>query len=167
MKKISFACVYIGLFALLAACNIFRLPSSDPFYSSSGDWDSIRFPLIKPYEVVNIGYGWSIQLHISPLAKEINWYISLNDVEKISVKNSVIMIYTPYKKDVIEEMGEKVLNWFVIIPDKEIETGFDNEDDFLRYIQEYGVNEVAWESPDTLYQRFLHTGCLEWIPGCQ
>lgn len=167
MKKLSIPCVYISLFILVSACSIVRLPGSDPFYSSSGDWDSIRIPLIKPYEAISIGSGWNIQLHVSPLDKEIYWYINLSNVENIAVENNVIMVYTRYRQDVVEEAGQKVLYWFVIIPDKRIETGFDNEDDFLRYIQKYGVSEVAWESPDTLYQRFLHTGCLKWIPGCQ
>ncbi len=167
MKKLSILCVYIGLFILVSACSIFRLPSSDPFYSSSGDWDSIRVPLIKPYEAISIGSGWNIQLHISPLDKEIYWYINLSKVEKIVVENNVIMVYTRYKQDVVEEAGQKELYWFVIIPDEKIETGFDNEADFLRYVREFNINNVSWESPDDLHQRFLHSGCLEWIPGCQ
>jgi hypothetical protein len=167
MKKLSILCVYIGLFLLVSACSIVRLPGNDPFYSSSGDWDSIRVPLIKPYEAISIGSGWNIQLHISPFDKEIYWYINLSKVEKIAVENNVIMVYTRHKQDVVEEAGQKVLYWFVIIPAEKIETGFDNEDDFLRYVREFNINNVSWESPDDLHQMFLHSGCLEWIPGCQ
>lgn len=101
------------------------------------------------------------------MAKEIYWYTGLHDVQKIAVVEGVILVYTPYEPLVAKDVGQKVLNWFVIIPDKGIETGFDNENDFLEYLQEYGINEVSWETPDVLYQRFLDTGCLDWIPGCQ
>jgi hypothetical protein len=161
---------FVGILLLIIACStVTRHYSDDPFYSSVGDWDSSRFPLIKPYEVVNLemGNGWGIGLNVSPSVKGIYWYLGINDVQKIAVANDVILVYTQYKPDVDEEAGQKVLYWFVIIPDKKIETGFDNENDFLKYVQEYGINKPAWQTPHAIFQRFQETGCLEWIPGCQ
>ena len=174
MKKFLFPTSLVLIFIALFGCSV-RYRNPDPFYSSTGEWDSIRFPLIKPYQVtyheqsprrLEADY-WGIQLHVSPMAKEIYWYTGLHDVQKIAVVEGVILVYTPYEPLVAKDVGQKVLNWFVIIPDKGIETGFDNENDFLEYLQEYGINEVSWETPDVLYQRFLDTGCLDWIPGCQ
>ena len=178
MRKIYFVSFSIGLFVLLILIRLFlsvagrdinKFHNSDPFYSSNGEWDgTTRFPLIKPYETTYFEREnyWGMGLHVSPLNKEMYWYIGLHNVQKIAVVNDVILVYTPYKPDVSEELGEKALYWFVLIPSKDIEMGFDNEDGFLKYIQEYGINYVVWESPDTLYHRFLDTGCLEWIPGC-
>jgi hypothetical protein len=169
MKRILVICILTGLILLLAGCNIGRYYSSDPFYSSTGEWDSIRFPLLKPYEAVSIvgGNGWGINLPV--ILGEPNLYGSVQDVQKISVVNDVILAYTPNKPNISQEMLEQiqVYYWYVIIPDMKIQRGFENEVEFQNYIQERGINEVNWENPDSLYQRFEKTGCLEWIPGCE
>jgi hypothetical protein len=67
----------------------------------------------------------------------------------------------------VEQVGQKVLYWFVIIPQEKLEVGFDNEADFLKYIREYGIEEPTWEDPESIFQRFKDTGCLEWIPDCK
>jgi hypothetical protein len=169
-KKFSFTFVFfVGILALITACStVTRHYSDDPFYSSVGDWDVVRFPLMKPYEVVSVdGNKWGVDLHALKSAKGIYWYLDIREVQKIAVTNGVILAYTQYKPDANEMLDQKVLYWFVIIPDEKIETGFDIEDDFLKYIQEYGINEPVWEDPNTLFQRFQETGCLEWIPGCK
>jgi hypothetical protein len=168
-KKISFTLIFVGLFILLIACSPTKYYNDDPFYAYSGEWDSIRFPLIKPYEVGNLGMGdgWGMNLSPSLSVTGIQGYIGIEDVQKISVENGVILVYTQHKPYIDKEAGEKVLYWFVIIPAKKIETGFDNEDDFLKNIQEYDISKPTWEDPDTIYKKFEETGCLEWIPGCQ
>jgi hypothetical protein len=170
-KKSSFALTFfIGILLLIIACSTTstRHYSDDPFYSSVGDWDSTRFPLIKPYEAASPdGNIWGVSLHTLPSAKGIYWYHDIREPQKIAVVNGVILVYTQYKPDEDEMMGQKALYWFVIIPAKKIETGFDNEDDFLKYIQGYGVKEPAWETPDVIFQRFQETGCLDWIPDCR
>lgn len=77
------------------------------------------------------------------------------------------MVYTPYEPKVSENLRDEVFYWFVFVPAMDIQIGFNNEGDFLTYIQVYDIGEVDWESPDSLFQRFRETGCLEWIPGCQ
>jgi len=167
MKKISLAYICIGLFVLMAGCNNRRYYSADPFYSSTGEWDSIRIPLIKPYEAVSIQGSDSWYINLLELQKTGILYISVPDIQKIAVMNDVILAYTSYEPDHSENMGDRVLYWFVIIPSMKIETGFNNEGNFLKYIQEHGIYDIIWESPDSIYQRFGKSGCLEWIPGCQ
>ena len=159
----------IGSFLLSSACILTRYHNPDPFYSSTGEWDSIRFPLIKPYEAVAIagGNGWWINLPV--ILGEPTLYGSVQDVQKVSVVNDVILAYTPNKPDFSQGMLEQVqvYYWYVIIPDKKIQRGFENERAFMEYIQKSGINKVVWENPDLLYRRFESTGCLDWIPECQ
>lgn len=139
----------------------------DSFYSAWVDWDGPRFPLIKPYDVFFLGQEerWVISLHSSLTSDQMEYYLNIYDVEKIAVTNGVIMVYTPYVQDENDE--QKAFYWFAIIPDKDIEKGFDNEFDFLEYVKEYGIEDIVWRSPEELNRKFLETGCLEWIPDCK
>jgi len=142
----------------------------DPFYSDSG-WDVRRFPLLKPYEMINNDHGilgWSVTLYVDPSEKEIYYYINIHDITKFAIENNIIMVYTQYPEQVDEDVGEKILSWFVIIPDQKIETGFDTEIDFLEYIQAYGMeDQPVWLEPNKVYEQFDQTGYLIWIPSCE
>jgi hypothetical protein len=63
--------------------------------------------------------------------------------------------------------GEVYLHWFVIIPKEKIETGFEKENDFQIYIQQYGIESPNWLDPTDLFHQFDLTWCLDWIPACQ
>lgn len=107
-----------------------------------------------------------MNLYQTFMPKGIRWYLGISDVEKISVVDGIIMVYTQNKPFIDPGAGEKVLYWFVIIPAKKIETGFESEEDFLNYLQEEDINQPNWEDPDSLMKTFQNTGCLEWIPNC-
>jgi hypothetical protein len=135
----------------------------------------MRIPLTKPYEILKIDYkkpgwwslGWSINLHVSPSEKEVYYYQAIHDIRKFAIEDGVIMAYTTYPQEVDLDVGQKVLYWFVIVPDQKIETGFDTEDEFLSYIQTYGIQQPDWIEPDRAYEQFYETGCLDWIPDCK
>jgi len=164
---------------LLWSCSSIEYYQKDPFYRNDGGWDGYKqFPLIKPYKaiypdpaVTDLSKaehpGWTIWLEGSPSEREFYYYLQIIDIQDIAVENGVIMVYSPYEKEVDESSGEKVLYWFVIIPDQNVEMGFDLEDDFLTYIQQFGIQNPAWRRPDTISLEFAETGCLEWIPGCE
>lgn len=134
----------------------------------------MRIPLMKPYEMlklnqqleINRKLGWGIQLHVSPSEKELYYYSAIYDIQKFAIENGVIMVYATYPQEVDTDVGQKVLYWFVIVPDKEIETGFDMEAEFLSYIQTYGIELPRWIEPERAYEQFYKTGCLDWIPTC-
>lgn len=145
-----------------------------PFYTDLGG-DAMRIPLVKPYEIVKIDrekvgwwtLGWSMNLHVLPSEKEIYYYSAIHDIKKIAIEDEIILIYTNYQQEIDKDVGQKVLNWFVIVPAQNIETGFDREAEFLNYIQTYGIQKPNWIEPDVAYKQFVKTRCLEWIPNCK
>jgi len=44
--------------------------------------------------------------------------------------------------------------------------GFDNEEDFLAYIQQYSIQQPSWRTPDDILKEYDETWCLGWIPAC-
>jgi len=110
---------------------------------------------------------WGLSIPWTPNSPSLLYSSGAPCVQKFAVENDVIMVYTPYEPEVSENLRDEVFHWFVFVPAKDIQTGFYNESDFLAYIQTFGISEVNWEDPDTIFQRFRNTGCLEWIPECQ
>ncbi len=139
----------------------------DEFYSAWVDWGSPRFPLIKPYAAFYVSENakWSINLLV-PRSRELNHYLNITEIEKVAVNKDVIIVYTSHSQKTGPNDPLITLYWFVIIPNQEIERGFDNETDFIEFIAKYGIEDVKWETPDDINRRFLDTGCLDWIPGC-
>ena len=92
----------------------------------------------------------------------------LLEITKVAVENGVIMVYIPSIRKVDESAGQKVLHWFVMIPnEKNFEIGFANEAEFLDHIQEFDINQPQWIEPDIAYKEFSKTGCFDWIPDCK
>jgi hypothetical protein len=161
--------IVVALLLLLSACKAIKYAHRDPFYNDGSEWDHLRFPIIKPYYATwsTDGLGWVISLHVDPSDKDIYYYLSLLDVQKIAVENGVIMVYTPYEESVRESVGQKVLYWFAIIPYRNIETGFETEAELLDYIQQYGIDKPGWRDPDDISLEYDQTWCLDWIPDCE
>jgi hypothetical protein len=135
----------------------------DPFYEGTGDLDSIRIPLLKPYEAVNAkgsSLGWYIDLYGQ--GKEA--YFQIQHIEKMAVEKGMIMAFAPENRQSASWLP--AWYWIVIVPDQNVETGFENEEDFKKYVQEYGINEPSWIEPTEAFQEFEKTGCMDWIPNC-
>lgn len=166
MNRIILAFTLVCAVGSVFGCNI-PVNHADPFYSAWVDWDSPRFPLIKPYEVDYVGgdVGWTIPLHSLHPSSELRDFLSIYNVEKISVADGVIMVYASYEL-ATGNGNTNDLSWFVIIPDQEIETGFVTEPEFLEYLEDYDIDDLVWENPEDVNRRFLDTGCLKWIPEC-
>jgi hypothetical protein len=158
--RISFS--FLLLAVLLYGCRLTYQITREPFYTDDGGLDDYgRFPLIKPYDATNVDV-WSIDLHLPPSKKSLH-FSSIHDISKIAVGNNVIMAYSPF----MAQVDERGLAWFVIVPDRSIETGFSNEADFLKSVHEFGIEKPTWLDPTAVFQVFTKTGCLEWIPDCK
>lgn len=162
---------------LLCACSTRTLRDNnnkDPFYTDLGG-DAMRLPLIKPYEIlklnqqleINRKLGWGIQLQIAPSEKELYYYNAIYDIQKFALEDGVIMVFATYPQEVDTDVGQKILYWFVIVPDKSIEIGFETDAEFLNYVQHYGIEQPSWTEPDAAYEQFYKTACLDWIPDCK
>lgn len=169
-KKYYFVLLFIMVIfsILLSSCRAIVCFQRGPFYNNGSEWDHLRFPLIEPYYAIFISeeYGWEIPFEVSPFDKEIYYYLSLHDVQEIAVENGVIMVYTPYEESVDESVGQKVLYWFVIVPNQNIETGFETEGELLDYIQQYDIDKPNWRDPDDILFEYDKTWNLGWIPDC-
>jgi len=168
-KKYIRVCFLITFMSsVLSGCKVVEYFQQDSFYRDGSEFDHLRFPLIKPYYAIHITdeAGWQIPLEGVPSSRDFYYYLSLHDVQKIAVEKGVIMVYTPYKELVEESVGQKVLYWFVFVPGQNIEMGFDNEEDFLAYIQQYSIQQPSWRTPDDILKEYDETWCLDWIPTC-
>lgn len=171
MKKIIFSIVATLVILVSVSCNP-RIRHDDSFYNYSGDFEHLRFPLIKPYymDFMDDGYFWGFRLDdgFEAPSPNDNWtYLTIYGVTKLSVIDRVIMVYSPYVSDRADEnIKENFLHWFVIVPDKQIETGFETEGEFLEYIHQFGIQQPEWLDPFEVFKEFEQTGCLDWIPDC-
>jgi hypothetical protein len=161
----------IFLIILLSGCSFFYRVHKDDFYNDVGTWDSARLPLLNPYYLIYIDkeYGWQMPIK-GNFPPDYYYYNGgdLLDIRKVAVEDNIVMVYTPRDRNVDDSLGQKVLHWFVMIPDKgNSEIGFDSETAFLNYIQTLGIHGVTWVEPDVAYKRFDETGCFDWIPDCE
>ena len=178
MQKNIRVCILIFLAIILCGCAVNDSSQQDAFYSDGGDpWGGqMKFPLIKPYFAIhneilqsdssNVEKRWDIWLQKPPSERDFYYYTTIYDVQKIAVKDGVILVYSSYEREVQEEYGQEILYWFVIIPDESIEMGFNQIKDFLEYIQQWDIQEPIWQNPDDIMLEFNQTQCLDWIPGC-
>ncbi|MBK9780905.1 MAG: hypothetical protein IPP55_12780 [Anaerolineales bacterium] len=173
MKKdlLQLAVFFLCLSAFISHCNVIEYVNEDPFYTDGGGIFNLpRFPLIKPYEAINYfdfdkNPNWVIDFHLPPEQRDISDY-SIPFVERIAIENGVIMVHSPLVEKRLKP-GEVDLHWFIIIPNKKIETGFEYENEFLAYLETYGVQEPDWQDVFDIFHKFGWTWCLDWIPACQ
>ncbi len=167
--RFLYGLLFLLVFFLSTCRPTFQL-HEDPFYNNIGKSDSLRFPLIKPYYLVYIDQktSWQMPLLADPPSESTYYYFNLHDIRKLSVENGVIMLYTPYVENNIDQsLDQRIYHWFVIVPASNIEEGFENENAFLEYIKQVDVYQPIWLDPNEVYEQFFQTGCLKWIPECK
>ena len=170
MKKLHWHSIIILVLFYVSGCSP-RIHHNDSFYNYSGDFDYLRFPLIKPYymDFMDDDYDWGLGLYgFEAPSPNDNWtYSVIYGISKLSVVDGVIMAYSPYVSNRADEnIRENFLHWFVIVPDERIEIGFETEGEFLDYIHRLGLQQPEWLNPFDVFKEFEQTGCLEWMPDC-
>lgn len=158
-----------------------RFPSlrhhADPFYNyNDNNAPGSRLPLIDPYEAErwDTQSPWKLNLMPNgpyvaiPNSNDYYPYTYVEELEKFSVTNDVILAYSSYvDKDAEPYIQNNYYHWFVIVPDKNTIKGFHAEDEFDQYIQTLGIQDPEWQTPDEAFDKYFQTGCLDWIPDCK
>jgi hypothetical protein len=101
--------------------------------------------------------GWIMNLPVNRI------YGQVQNIEQVAIEYGVILVYAP------ESMPSSTgpdWDWFVIMPETNVEIGFEEEDEFLQYLQGYDIKAPAWIEVDDAFNEFVETGCLNWIPNC-
>lgn len=128
----------------------------DSFYDRSGGWDYARIPLRKPYELMKLKNNsvWSMNLHAMTLQS------SISNITGVNVIDDVIIIHS--SKNTFLRGSEVPEAWFVIIPGRGVEMGFDKEEGFNTYMSSMNVKEVKLHDPDVVYESFKKKWPINW-----
>ena len=133
---------------------------ADDFYTTSRAFDFIRFPLIKPYQVMNIPHQ-NEQWDITMVPQNGMEDIRAGNVVKLSVVDSVIFAVcgdsTIYKDHWVKAA------WFIIIPRQKKEESFLSEVDFNRYIKANKLPIPQWIEPARVWNEFDTSNKLPWL----
>ena len=181
IKKTAFYLMILFSLSYVTSCAPPAQPTAppvqhaDPFYNiNHNDYPLIHLPLINPIEADREAgrTPWRVFLPYGPWVSVPNsqeeYGYAIEELEKIAVKNGVIMAYSSYVDTGADAyIQDNYYHWFVLIPDKKIAEGFHTEDEFREYIQTLGIQDPDWQTPDEAYKQFKQTGCLEWIPDCK
>jgi hypothetical protein len=125
----------------------------DDFYTrSNASWDASRLPLVRPYELLRLNGSkeWEMNLRKIPG--------SVSNIKEVSVFQNIIMIHS----------GETYCNnakveeaWFVIIPEKDIEKGFEKKEGYDKYLSLLHVISTLYNA-DTVYGFFQRNKKINW-----
>ena len=148
----------ITIVLLLSLCSCGNKKRKfDPYYTDHGDWDDIRFPLIKPYEALclNGSHDWIVQT-----TQNSESFFSAPSTKKLNVVNGVIMLYST--KTILNGVNTKEA-WFVLDPEKHVEKGFSTHNEYLRYLQLLGVkNEPKLYDIEDVSRYFGDRDTIDW-----
>jgi hypothetical protein len=124
----------------------------DKFYTDRGSWDAARIPLIKPYELLRLNGSeeWTMNLEAPG---------SVSNIKEINVSGNVIVIHAGQTYCNNIEVSEA---WFIIIPNKHIEKGFDNIQDFDKHLASLGNKDRKLHDVKKVYEVFNSKGKVDW-----
>lgn len=170
MDKRKVITILIQLIVLLASCRGQSEPKGsipkevDDFYTSTGGWDWIRIPLIKPYEATKV------DPEIEASTWTIKFFNSLGpfNIKRVDVKDSVIYLLCG-KMDNCNSDDSTLVNlksvptgWFVIDARTMKEKGFSSEAEFSRYIRQQKYYFPHWHDLDSLSEKLGKGEQLPW-----
>lgn len=158
MKSLLFITYSYFFMSLLWGCkDVKKDKVEDKFYSNkSSSWDASRIPLIKPYEMLKLNGSneWTMNLVDIPG--------SVSNIKEVNVLQNIIVIHA----------GETYCNnakvqeaWFIIIPEKHIEKGFEKKEDFDKYLSSLQVIEPKLYNVDKISEDFNKSKKIDWQKG--
>lgn len=107
--------------------------NNDPYYTDHGDWDDVRFPLIKPYEALCLNGvdNWSVQL-----TADADGLFSAPGTKQVNIVDGVILLHST--KTILNFADAKEA-WFILVPAKHIQKGFAMHAKYLSYLHSLGM----------------------------
>ena len=154
---VSIVYTYFFMSLLFGCKNANKNKTEDKFYTNkSSSWDASRIPLIKPYEMIKLNgiNEWDMNLVEVPG--------SVSNIKEINVIQNTIAIHA----------GETYCNntkvqeaWFVIIPEKHIEKGFEKKEDFDKYFSSLQINEPKLYNVDKISADYNKSRKIDWQKG--
>jgi hypothetical protein len=119
--------------------------TEDPFYHSTGGFDSQRLPLLKPYEAIRINRrdGWIIKLF-----SDSSTVSSVFNVRRIAILQDKIYVAA---KGVNYVRGSEVSALWVLLTPPNQERVFVDSTAFYQH----SPLRLPWRSPDRAYQEFV------------
>jgi len=128
------------------------------FFESTGGWDYRRIALIEPYQAVSVDKEmWGVDLKTDSFRYQTSVRATKLDV----IDTRFIVTYssnTTLEGKWVDEL------WFVIIPEESIEVGFTEEEKFLTYLKDNGIDNPNLTDVNELYEELINKGYLEWFP---
>jgi hypothetical protein len=156
MKPLYLA-LLITLAALMFSCNRHK-KHKDPYYTDHGDWDDVRFPIIKPYEAIclNGTNTWFVQL-----THDVDdHFFSAPGTKEIAVLDNMIFLHST---NTILNYAEAKEAWFVLIPAKDIEKGFATHMSYQDYLHSVGIShEPKLYSMNQVSRYFGNHDTIDW-----
>lgn len=137
-------------------------PTGVAFFESTGGWDYRRIALIEPYQAVSIDRKtWTIGLQRDELSVRYQTLAYITNLKLDVIDKKFIVAYAPNTWLDGERVNEV---WVVIIPKENIEKAFTNEEEFLAYLDDKGVDQPNLTDANELYKELGNKGYLEWFP---
>lgn len=133
----------------------------DEFYVNSSHYDMIRFPLLKPFEIISINDGkeWILEHNIKP--KNIGEINNPNNIVKIAYVQNLFLIYSEGKTILRGKEVKKA--WYILDVEDNCIKGFETEEELEKIVK----SQIVWRNSSELFKEFDETYCLEWIPLCK
>jgi len=129
----------------------------DKYYTDHGDWDDVRFPLVKPYEAIclNGSDNWDVQL-----TSDAEGLFSAPGTRKINIINQTIFAYST--QTILNSASAKEA-WFVLMPGKHLEKGFATHREYVNYLRSIGIDkEPKLYDMDQISQYFGDHDTIDW-----
>ncbi len=156
MKPLYFTTLVILIAAFTVSCHEVDKPN-DPYFTDHGDWDDVRFPIIKPYEAIclNGTNTWFVQIITGA-----DGFFSAPGTKEIAVVNQMIFLHSV---NTVLNFAEATEAWFVLIPSKHIEKGFATHFSYQDYLHSLGISQEPKLYPmDRVSRHFGEHDAIDW-----